>query len=192
MKIAIVAKIKHGKLYELLRDKGWSQSDLARHLGVAPTNLSRWMNLKSAPTDDNVLRELERLTYTPREELFPSAEMERAKELPKEIAAMRDVDIRLLAGQLHAAPPLALEEHIGKIELQETIEEALAALPEREALVLAKRFGLDGEEETPVREIGLQLGVSAERIRQIEHDAMRRLYAMSKRGGKLRSLRELR
>ena len=37
------------------------------------------------------------------------------------------------------------------------------------------RFGLGGEEPTPLRETGRRLGISAERVRQIEEDALARL-----------------
>ena len=37
------------------------------------------------------------------------------------------------------------------------------------------RFGLGGREPTPLRETGRKLGISAERVRQIEEDALERL-----------------
>src|SRR6059058_2516485 len=55
------------------------------------------------------------------------------------------------------------------------VQEAVLALPERERDVVALRFGLDGEEPTPLRETGRRLGISAERVRQIEEDALEHL-----------------
>jgi len=48
------------------------------------------------------------------------------------------------------------------------------------------RFGLRGEEPTPLRETGRRLGISAERVRQIEEEALERLAA----SGELSSLHE--
>ena len=48
-------------------------------------------------------------------------------------------------------------------------------LPERERDVVELRFGLGGREPTPLRETGRRLGISAERVRQIEEDALERL-----------------
>jgi RNA polymerase primary sigma factor len=59
--------------------------------------------------------------------------------------------------------------------LSEALEEALSKLSEREALVLKLRKGLiDGREHT-LEEVGNYLGVTRERVRQIESKALRKL-----------------
>jgi RNA polymerase primary sigma factor len=55
------------------------------------------------------------------------------------------------------------------------VQEAVNRLPERERDVVELRFGLGGREPTPLRETGRKLGISAERVRQIEEDALERL-----------------
>ena len=52
---------------------------------------------------------------------------------------------------------------------------ALESLPDRERQVVRMRFGVDGEEPTPLRETGRKLGLSAERVRQIEERALAQL-----------------
>src|SRR5437763_13453049 len=52
---------------------------------------------------------------------------------------------------------------------------AVSALPERERDVVELRFGLGGQEPTPLRETGRRLGISAERVRQIEEEALEHL-----------------
>lgn len=69
------------------------------------------------------------------------------------------------------------EEQLEKKELQELLEELLLELPEREVEVLKRRFGFEsrgGIEET-LEEIGIDFGVTRERIRQLEAKALRRL-----------------
>ncbi|MFX0211950.1 MAG: restriction endonuclease [Candidatus Hodarchaeota archaeon] len=61
------------------------------------------------------------------------------------------------------------------IKLRSLIDEALNSLTEKEALVLRLRFGLGKEREHTLAEIGKQLYLSAERIRQIEVLALRKL-----------------
>jgi RNA polymerase primary sigma factor len=51
--------------------------------------------------------------------------------------------------------------------LSSTIEEALGTLKEREAKVLRLYFGLDGTEPMTLEEIGTLLGITRERVRQI-------------------------
>jgi len=59
--------------------------------------------------------------------------------------------------------------------LGETISEALETLEARDAKVLRLYFGLEGEREHTLEEIGNMLGVTRERIRQLRDRALRRL-----------------
>ena len=59
--------------------------------------------------------------------------------------------------------------------LQEQIDEALSTLRERDALVLRLYYGLgDGREHT-LEEIGQQLGITRERVRQLRDRALKEL-----------------
>ena len=70
------------------------------------------------------------------------------------------------------ASPLAHAEHV---LLAEYIHDALGVLSERQVEVLTLRNGLvDGREHT-LEDIGQQLGVTRERVRQIESKALRKL-----------------
>lgn len=59
--------------------------------------------------------------------------------------------------------------------LSETISQALSTLEPRDAKVLRLYFGLEGEREHTLEEIGNMLGVTRERIRQLRDRALRRL-----------------
>ena len=58
---------------------------------------------------------------------------------------------------------------------EQAVHSALERLPEREREVIRLRFGMDGSGPTPLRETGRRLGVSPERVRRIERDALDRL-----------------
>jgi RNA polymerase primary sigma factor len=58
---------------------------------------------------------------------------------------------------------------------EEQIRALVAELDEKEAEVIRMRFGLDGEEPRTLQEIGEALGLSRERIRQIESKAKEKL-----------------
>lgn len=59
--------------------------------------------------------------------------------------------------------------------IREEIQEALYTLPPRNANVLKLRFGFDNEPPKTLEEIGQELGVTRERVRQIEANSIRML-----------------
>jgi RNA polymerase primary sigma factor len=67
------------------------------------------------------------------------------------------------------------EELAAQSSLREQVEAALARLTAREQTVLRMRYGLDDGEEHTLEEIGVSLGVTRERVRQIEAEALKRI-----------------
>ena len=57
----------------------------------------------------------------------------------------------------------------------EELSEALTRLNPRMRLVIAKRFGLDGQPPQTLEQVGAELGVTRERVRQLESRALREL-----------------
>ena len=76
-------------------------------------------------------------------------------------------------------------EVIGEMEA-EYLKEAIERLPERVRYVLVRRYGLVGLEPATLAELADELGISRERVRQIQREAVQRL----KRGEYARSLRD--
>jgi len=71
-----------------------------------------------------------------------------------------------------AADPV---EGIDRFEVGREIERLLGALDARERKILEWRFGLDGEDPRTLAQIGHSIGLSRERVRQIESRALKRL-----------------
>lgn len=69
------------------------------------------------------------------------------------------------------------EETIAQSEEFMTILRLLDAIDERDARVLKLRFGLEGQEPLTLKQIGKEVGLTRERVRQIEVDALRKLQA---------------
>lgn len=61
------------------------------------------------------------------------------------------------------------------VQCQSRVAECLASLPEREALILRLRFGLETDHPHTLQEIADLLGLSRERVRQLEKQALERL-----------------
>ena len=70
--------------------------------------------------------------------------------------------------------------------LREDLHRALAILPDRQQTILVRRFGLDGQEPWTLDQIGAHFGVTRERIRQLQVEALRKL----KRSSVSRDLRD--
>lgn len=75
-------------------------------------------------------------------------------------------------------------ESIPAGDLREVLDGALADLPEREQRILRRRYGLDGKDPQTLGEIAQELGITAERVRQLQNAALGRM----KKPGKLRQL----
>ncbi len=67
-------------------------------------------------------------------------------------------------------------EHMLKADLKNQIDDVLSQLNEREKAVIRMRFGLlDDESDRTLEEIGKELSVTRERVRQIESSAIKKL-----------------
>jgi RNA polymerase primary sigma factor len=71
-------------------------------------------------------------------------------------------------------PDEMTERHLQK----EALDRALEALPERDRKVLELRYGLGGEEPHTLEHIGKRLGLTRERVRQIEVESLSRLASL--------------
>lgn len=72
-------------------------------------------------------------------------------------------------------PVEPFEEEVCRADLKKYLLETIENLPERTAFVLKKRFGLEGQEPSTLEEVGEELGVTRERVRQIEKKALEKL-----------------
>ena len=78
---------------------------------------------------------------------------------------------QLLADDQQPGP----EENVLHADNLETIRQLLDAIDEREAKILRLRYGLNGEEPLTLKQIGTHVGLTRERVRQIEIEALRKL-----------------
>jgi RNA polymerase primary sigma factor len=79
-------------------------------------------------------------------------------------------------GELMAGEEAGPEEEVTVSLDMEVLRRAVSQLPERERDVVKLRYGLNGDiEPVSLEEIGRRLGVTRERVRQIESDALERL-----------------
>jgi RNA polymerase primary sigma factor len=102
--------------------------------------------------------------------------------LDKPLGADNDASIGDLVGVAEGG----VEEEVEISLTENTLHRALEDIPERERTVLTLRYGLGREEPQSLEEIGRRLGITRERVRQIEATALERL-ALSREIDALRS-----
>lgn len=73
------------------------------------------------------------------------------------------------------------QEELIETEMREEIISILSVLDEREQHIMRKRFGFDGEETYVLQQIGEELNISRERVRQIEAQALRKLRSAARK-----------
>jgi RNA polymerase primary sigma factor len=131
---------------------------------------------------------VQRLGREPRPEEI-AAELELTSEEVREILRMAQIPVSLekpIGEQEDAKLGDLVEDELAESPFEvasvslrcEDIEHALAALPERERQLIELRFGLHGGQPRTLEEVGRTLGVTRERIRQIENTTLKRLASL--------------
>jgi RNA polymerase primary sigma factor len=127
-----------------------------------------WMELGREPTLDEIADEA-------------SLPIEQAREVRAAARASASLDQPVgdqedaVFGDFVAGDDPLPEERVEGALRSQALAVALQALSERERKVLVLRYGLIDEEPKTLEEIGKRLGLTRERVRQIELDSLRRL-----------------
>jgi len=66
-------------------------------------------------------------------------------------------------------------EELQNNDIQSNLEHWIDELPEKQREVLARRFGLRGHEVSTLEDVGREIGLTRERVRQIQVEALKRL-----------------
>jgi RNA polymerase primary sigma factor len=149
-----------------------SQRKVARAESALSARLDR------QPTDEELAKEAQ----IPLEELNALRDAARAvTSLDRPLGEGEDAAF----GDLLPADGPGPDELVHVSLRRDALRRALSELPERERQVVSLRYGLAGTDPAPLREIGRRLGITPERVRQIESKALGRL-------GRMRELEALR
>ena len=122
----------------------------------------------ASPTDEEVAAAAE----------LPIEQVEEVREAARAVTSLdRPVgeEGETALGDLLPSDAPAPDEEVQVSLAEEALRRAIERLPEHERNVVRLRYGIDGEDPKPLRETGRRLGLSAERVRQLESKALKRL-----------------
>jgi len=77
----------------------------------------------------------------------------------------------------------SMEDLIQDDNIHDSLEHWMGKLSEKQRLVLEKRFGLNGNERKTLEAVGEDIGVTRERVRQIQVDALKKLRKLLEKQG---------
>ena len=80
-----------------------------------------------------------------------------------------------LADTLEESAACAPDAMVAQQDLLEQVQRALALLPARECVIITQRYGLSDGRSRSLLEVGHELGLSRERVRQLEAAALQRM-----------------
>lgn len=83
-----------------------------------------------------------------------------------------EITINDLVADMHNPTP---DEHVLNSDELRHLARLLGEIDDRAARILRLRYGLDGNDPMTLKEIGEQIGLTRERVRQIEHEALKQL-----------------
>ena len=113
---------------------------------------------------------------------MPVAKVEELLSLSPDVCSLDvltgDSDKNTLGSMLEDLDALQPQEALVRQELETMMQKMLSSLTDRQRQILCLHFGLEDGVEHSLEEIGKLLGISRERTRQIERQAMDKLQAM--------------
>lgn len=163
--------------------KTWSRPPIftvaATEIGIRREHLYRLVNLSRSPVNKKSrqwtksARAIAEFFGVPLQELFPLHLYE--DDLPKVI--VKELESEGLRVSMEEAKKIAgvSIDPVEAMALSSATNDALSILSPRLQKIIEMRFGLNGEQPQTLAEIGERLGVSANRIRQLEAKAVRQL-----------------
>jgi RNA polymerase primary sigma factor len=143
-------------MVEMMSKLKYATREMEERLGRLPSTQELSLHMKLSPKKLNIIKKAVKAYNSPTQSGSDDGEL----------------TINEIVPDTNNLPPD--EQVTGSDELRK-LGELLGAIDDRAAKILKLRYGLGGEEPMTLKEIGARIGLTRERVRQIEHDALGKL-----------------
>lgn len=160
-------------MYPILKERGCTACEKVWTCGKARDMIQKRLSCSNEQTEDVILQSMpfERLEMTFVDSFEPESD---AFDFETAVFEKHSNAFnRLLVEKL--AAPSNLTDEIEKEDMKNKVNAVLKTLTDREQKVIRDRFGFDNGREKTLEEVGMDFGVTRERIRQIESKVMKKL-----------------
>ena len=183
--LEVTVQVRNNRLKERRRALGLTLSQFAKVIGVSGGDYAHLEALRTSPYRSEkaqartqrhepwrgISRKLAAYYGVTCEELFPDSVLD-----VKNATIVRRLDgddCRALMSANEQRMIEAPDVQHDREEKNALLRDMVRALPPRDAQVIRLRFGMDGEDEHPLSDVAVVMGLSVERVRQMEKRALR-------------------
>ena len=143
-------------MIEMMSKLKQAMRELEDQLGRMPSTAELSVHMKMSPKKLNIIRKAVKAYNSPTQSGSDDGEL----------------TINELVADTHNPTP---DQQVTDTDELRRLAELLDEIDERAARILKLRYGLEGEEPMTLKEIGERIGLTRERVRQIEHEALGKL-----------------
>jgi RNA polymerase primary sigma factor len=143
-------------MVEMMAKMKYAMRELEDRLGRLPSIDELSLHMKMSPKKLKIIRKAIRAVNTPTQSGSADGEL----------------TINDLVADMNTPTP---DEAVLDMDNIRHLLDLLDNIDEREATILRLRYGLDGEDPMTLKQIGERIGLTRERVRQIEHEALSKL-----------------
>ncbi len=143
-------------MIEMMSKLKQAMRELEDQLRRMPSTAELSVHMKMSPKKLNIIRKAVKAYNSPTQSGSDDGEL----------------TINELVADTHNPTP---DQQVTDTDELRRLAELLDEIDERAARILKLRYGLEGEEPMTLKEIGERIGLTRERVRQIEHETLRKL-----------------
>jgi RNA polymerase primary sigma factor len=143
-------------MVEMMSKLKMATREMEDELGRLPTTAELSAHMKLSPKKLNIIKKAVKAYNSPTQSGSDDGEL----------------TINELVADMHNPTP---DQLVCDVDELRQLARLLDEIDDRAAKILKLRYGLEGEDPMTLKEIGERIGLTRERVRQIEHEALNKL-----------------